>query len=485
MPTTVNLRKMLHRKAWEMCTPAITNTTAGSWIDSDKSDVIPLHDCAYFVSSASGIFNYNADQDAWVQLPNSGIAGAFGAGSCGEFIALGMLGGAATSTASAGTTTTLTTTRTLARSLAGCKIRVLSGTGVGYDGTIASNTTGANSTITVTTPNGVAFDATTTFEVYGGSLWFFNAGATAVGLSVYDRATNAWTAKSVTGLPTAWGTGGQLVGTPGITGVFDSGTATAGAASTITTTKNYLLNAVANHQVRITAGTGIGQVRGIASSTAGPNSVFTTATAWTVVPDATSVFAIEGNGDSLYLLGNNAVTMYSYSISANTWVTLAPTAARAASFGAGGTADWVDGVPTWSASTLSTLQITGVNKANGRYIFSLRGAASTALDLYDIALNTWVSTVAYGNATETFTTGSCSVDIDGAIFIQKEGTGRFFRFDVDRWVLEPYSTNVYPQGTTLEGDKMFVQKYKDGGTTVRILYTQHNSRADLVRMVDI
>lgn len=486
MTTNFNLRKLLHRKAWEFATPSVGSTAAGSWVNSDKTDLIPSHDCTFFVNGASGIYNYNADQDAWMQLPNSGIAGTFAAGACGEFLPIGMLGGASTSTATAGTTTTVTTNRTIIRSIDGCTIRVTSGTGVGYEGTVSSATLGANSILTVTPANEVAFDATTVFVVYSGSLWFFNSGTTAVGFSVYDRATNAWTAKSVTGLPTAWGTGGQLIGTPSVASQFVTGTATAGAATTLTTNKTLLLNQFANYQVRINDGTGKGQVRVIASHTAGANSVLTVSTAWTVNPDATSTYVIEGDNNSLYLFGNNAVTAYKYSISANTWATLAPTAARAGAMAAGGTADWIDGVETWNAASSSVNHyLTTIQRQNGRFIYSFRGGASSALDIYDIALNTWISGVVYGNQLETFTTGSCSVDVAGAILIQKEGTGRIFRFDVARNVLEPYTTNVYMQSTTTEGDKMFVQTFKDGATKIRFLYTQMHSRAELLRMMDI
>lgn len=486
MTTTVNLRKMLHRKAWEFCTPGIANTASGSFIDSDRLDLIPDHDTTYYVAGASSIYNYNADQDAWLQLPNSGIAGSFNSGSCGEFVPVGMLGGSATSQATAGTTSTLTTNRTLVRSIDGCKLRVVSGAGAGYDGTVVKNTCGANSVITVTPVSAVAFDATTVFEVYSGSLWFFNAGTSAVGFSVYDRATNAWTAKSVTGLPTAWGTDGQLVATPGIVSAFATGTASAGAASSLTTARNDPLNAWANYQVRIVSGTGAGQVRTIASNTAGPSSVLTVSANWTTNPDATSVYAIQGNSDYLYLLGNNAVTLYRYSISGNTWTTLAPAAARSGALGAGGTVDWIDGVPGWNESTINDNHYTTVLKRqNGRYLYSFRGAGSSNLDVYDIAANTWVSGVAYGNQTETFNTGSCSCDAGGAIYLQKEGTGRIFRFDVEENVLEPYATNVYPQSTTVAGDKMFLQTYKDGGTSIRFLYTQQHSRTELLRMMEV
>ena len=85
------------------------------------------------------------------------------------------------------------------------------------------------------------------------------------------------------------------------------------------------MNQWCNYQVRITAGTGIGQVRTITTNTATTLTVPT----WTVTPDVTSVYAIEANDDFIYLFGNNAVTAYRYSISAGTWTTLAPTTARA------------------------------------------------------------------------------------------------------------------------------------------------------------
>ena len=89
MTTTVNLRKMLHRKSAEYCAPnPAGNTAAGAFIVSDKSNIIQSHDIAYYVGGASAIWNYNSDQDAWIQLPNSGAAGTFAAGACGEFRAV-------------------------------------------------------------------------------------------------------------------------------------------------------------------------------------------------------------------------------------------------------------------------------------------------------------------------------------------------------------------------------------------------------------
>jgi len=485
MATTINLRKLLHRKSWEMCQPSISplsgqNTANGSFVTADKFDLIP-NSLAFFVNGASGIFRYDGDEDSWVQLPNSGAAGTFAAGSCGEFRALGAMGGTFTQTSTAGTTTTITTNKTIVRNLVGRKIRVIAGAGLGYESTIASNTLGANSVITVSDVSSVAFDATTQFQVFSGSLWFMNAGTVAVGFTCYDLATNVWTARSVTGLPTAWGTEGQLVSTIGSAGSFATGTATAGAASTLTNSgKAWGVNMWANSQIRITGGTGKGQIRPIASNTA---TVITITGTWAINPDATSTYSVEGNMDYFYLLGNNVVTMYRFTVSSNTWATLAPTAARAAAAGAGFSANWIDSVNGWDNETLVPLYTTVLYKQNGRYIFSFRGGASNALDVYDIAANTWISTVLYGNQMETFTTGTSSFDYGGSIYLQKEATGRIFAFQLETFTLRSIAANPLSQGTTVTGQKMFMLPYRDGGTDLSILYTQRHTGSELYRML--
>ena len=444
---------------------------------------MPQRDCNYLVAGVSAIYNYNADEDAWALLPASGATGTFAAGACGEFRALGAMGGVQDQTATAGTTTTLTTNKTITRNLVGSKIRVISGTGVGYEGTVASNTIGANSVITVTPASSVAFNSTTVFRVWSGSLWFFNAGTAAVGFSVYDRATNAWTTKSVTNLPTAWGTTRQLVSTASLAGTFETGTSTGSNTNTTlnNTGKSWLVNAYTNYQVRITGGTGIGQIRTIASNTA---TALTVSVAWTVTPDATSVYAVEGNDDFFYLLGNAATTLYKFVVSTNTWSTISPGSARGGVAGAGVTANWVDAVQDtdWDGAT-GNLLTTGVYKQNGRYIYSFRGGAANSLDMYDIAANTWVSAVDYGGRGETFTTGSSSTTFDGNIYIAKEATGRLFKFDVAQHTLGGLTTNLHPQSTATDGGKLLVIPYVDGSTKLPYLYVLQHTRVEMLRMM--
>lgn len=115
---------------------------------------------------------------------------------------------------------------------------------------------------------------------------------------------------SNTGTTLTWSTAGTAPDTTSrylILG-FDAGTATAGAASTLTdSTKAWATNRWTNYVVRILAGTGIGQTRIIASNTA---TVLTVQNAWATTPDSTSVFAIQGNPDTLYLVsGGNAAML--------------------------------------------------------------------------------------------------------------------------------------------------------------------------------
>jgi hypothetical protein len=201
------------------------------------------------------------------------------------------------------------------------------------------------------------------------------------------------------------------------------------------------------------------------------------------------VFAIEGNDDAMYLLGNAAAAIYKYSISANTWTVLTPGTTRGGAMSSGGTADWIgvindaewQGIPSKAINTSWPTAF----KQGGRYIYSFRGAGTNTLDVYDIALNWWMNGVPYGNQAETFNSGSCSVASSDYLYIQKESTGRVFRFDIIKLAIEPWVTNVYPQSTTLAGDKMFFSTYRDGATVVRWAYTLHHNRADLLRMMEI
>jgi hypothetical protein len=480
MPTTNGNKKILDLKRWEFCTPAPTATAIGAFIASSRHH----RQQQLLVSSATVHHLYNPMEDAWVQIPSAGLAGAFGAGACGVATAVGPSG-----TATAGTTSTITTNLTLARDLRGYSIHITGGPNAGDTLPIVSNTIGTNAIITVAAEPS-AFTASTTYRLLTPRWYVLNA-ITAAGTTTanvfrfYDFATNTWTSAetgATDGIAPAAviGTDSKLVATPSWQGAgykaFATGTATAGGASTLTNSaKTWTVNQWTNSQVRIVSGTGAGQIRTIASNTA---TALTTSAAWTTTPDATSVYSIEGNDDFLYYLGSNAVTLFRYSISAGTWTTLTPTVARAAAPGAGMSAHWV-----WETTDAAWNDESAI--LSGRYIYSFRGTAGAVLDRYDIAANTWANALTYAPATEVFGAGSKYTYLNDAIYVQKDATGRWFRYNVVTGEQDGWSTMTYTQGAAMIGDTAFDVHYTDGATEIDYVYMLLNTSTVLLRAMVI
>ena len=476
MPTTNGNRKILDLKRWEFCAPAPFASAAGSFIVSSRH----FRQQQLFVASNTVAAIYNPAEDGWVNIASPALAGTFGAGASGTAGAwsTGATVGAASLTATAGTVSTITTNQTLARDLRGYKIYILAGPNNGAVLDIVSNTIGTNAVITVAT-QASAFSASTVYRLLTPRWYVVGAGTLAAGsFRVYDYATNSWQSLTITGLPATIGTDGKLIATPSIVdGTFKSfatGTATSATSTTLTQTgKTWTASQWINSQVRITGGTGAGQIRTITANTADTLTVAT----WTTTPDATSTYAIEGNDNFLYYMGNNAVTLYRYDIAANTWSTLTPGVARGGAPGAGMSGHWIYSVNENDWTNESAVQ-------NGRYIFSFRGAAGALLDRYDIAGNSW-SAVSYSPAAETFTTGTKYALHNGFLYIQKEATGRWFAYDFARAEMFPWGTTLYPQGVAIVGDTAFDVIYEDGATDIFYVYCLLNTSQVLLRQMVI
>lgn len=477
MPTTNGNRKLLDLKRWEQVAPAPTATVAGAFIASSRH----FRQQQLYVASNTAAWLYNPFEDGWVQVPSPGLAGTFGAGAAG--VACGWGAGTAVAsslTATGGTTSTIVTNQTIARSLAGYSVHILSGPNAGVTLQIVSNTIGANATITVAT-QAAAFSASTIYRLATPVWYVVGAGTTAAAsFRKYDWATNTWVTLSQTNLPATIGTDSKLISTPSWMNsgylAFATGTATAGGASTLTNTgKAWTVNSWTNYQIRIVSGTGAGQIRTIASNTA---TVITTSAAWTTAPDATSVYSIESNDDFIYYLGNAAVGIIRYSISANTWTTLSPTAARAAAPGAGMSAHWIYG----ETSTIWTNENAIIN---GQRIYSFRGNVGAVLDYYDIAANTWVSGVIYAPAAETLTTGSKYTYINDKLYIQKDATNRWFEYDFVDQGMNGWTTMPVVQGAAIVGDTCFDVTYYDGATEIHYVYMLMNTSTLMYRQMVI
>lgn len=472
MATTMNLRKILDRKQWEFCTPAPAATAAGTFLVSSRH----YRQIQYYVVNATTVWAYLPEEDAWEEMPSPALQGTFAVGACGTTTPVGVQ-----ANATAGTTTSITTNINLQRSLTGYKVRIVSGTNAGEERTINYNTVGSNSVITVLNPYSSAIDSTSVYQLLYTRLWLFNAHtATQVNgqFKYYDYGLNTWTSGTNPSIGAAWGTDGRLVATPSIVNthqnIFVSGTVASASPTQISAVgKNWSSNQFGNgaYQIRITSGTGKGQFRNINSSSA---TLILPETPFSPTPDNTSTFVIEGCDDYLYLIGNNAVTMYRYKISTNTWNTVSPTAARSAApvVGMGGHWIWGCNDPYWN--TESSL-------INGRRIYSFRGGSS--IDYYDIPSNGW-NAVTYAPNTTTFSTGSKYTIIDGRyIWVQKDVTNRFYRFDPVKYELDPGSQFLYPQGAAVAGDTCFDVEYIDGNTKITWIYMILNTSQVMLRMM--
>lgn len=476
MPTTNGNRKILDLKRWEQLSPSPVATAAGAFIASSRH----YRQNQLLVRSNTEAYLYNPNEDGWVQVPSPALAGTFGAGAAGVAgsWSTGTTVAAASLTATGGTTSTIITNQTLARSLAGYSIHILAGPNAGVTLSIVSNTIGANATITVAA-QASAFSASTVYRLCTPVWYVVGAGTLASGsFRKYDFATNTWTTLVNTGLPATLGTDAKLITTPSWLNSgyyqFATGTATSATGTTlVNSAKTWTTNQWTNYQVRIVSGTGAGQIRTISSNTGTTLTVPT----WTTTPDATSVYSIEGNDDFIYYIGNNAVTMYRYSISGNSWSTLSPTAARAGAPVAGMSSHWIYG----ESSTIWTNESDIIN---GRRIYSFRGNGSV-LDYYDIALNTWVSAITYAPATESFGTGTKYTYINDKLYIQLNATNRWFEYDFSENMMNGWTTMPVVQGAAIVGDTAFDVTYYDGATEIHYVYMLMNTSTIMYRQMII
>jgi len=466
MPTQVNLRKLLDRKQWEPCSFAPGNSGPNTFVAASKAD---SH--KFMATSSTNVFMYDPLDDGWTYLPNPAMGGTFGGGTCGGCGLQGPSG-----TATGGGASSINTNLNLPIDLRGYRVRIISGPGAGSERVIRSNTIGANSVITVTAPFSAAITSASQYVLLTGRFYFFNGGTlSATSFKYYDTATNAWVALSVTGLPASFGTDAKLIVTDSVA-TYISGTATGGSANTLVNSgKTWATNAWANMQIRVTEGTGAGQVRTIASNN---GTTLTTTANWAINPDSTSKYVVEGNDDYIYLLGNNSTAMYRYSLTANAWTTLAPTTARAAQPSSGMTANWINGV------TAADWLDESVPVSNGRYIYSFRGNGSQNLDVYDISLNTWVAQP-YAPANDAIGSSGCAESIGGFIYLMLGSGGRMIKFNIATNTMEPCGQLWYSQASAITGDRMFSHSYIDGATRLDFLYYNTASQNMLFRMLII
>lgn len=482
MAEAQNNKPILHRKEWQTMMPAPTTTAAGGFCVNSNDNLARF---TLYVASATVHYLYDHLNDDWTPIASGALSPAIAAGTCGCHTDW-----SGTFTATGGTTATITVNRAvhnLNGYAVGSTVEFLSGTAdnIGLRRTITaiSHPAGATGTITLTFSDAAtsAVANNDTFRLSTGRFWVCMGGTlVAASFKVYDVVEGTWTAKTITGLPAAPGTDCRMV-SPGMIGVsYDTGTANADSSTTAVECdgKGWTADQWINYQVRITAGTGRGQIRVITDSDADTLTIGSGTDL-----DDTSEFAIEGDENAIYYLGNAAITMYKYSISANTWSTISPTTARTGAPSTGMSADFVG--KTGDAGWASITDI-----KDGRYLYSFRGGAGALLDRFDIAggsagAGAWLA-ISYHPVIATFTTGA-GCDWDGQyLYIVKEGTtaipNRVYRFDLVGNSLDAFASDWYLGGAGLVGNKLWIRTLSSAGL-VKWLYNLQSTSTTLRRIM--
>jgi hypothetical protein len=168
-------------------------------------------------------------------------------------------------------------------------------------------------------------------------------------------------------------------------------------------------------------------------------------------------YHVSGNGDHIYLAGNNGTVFKRYVISTNTWSDMA---AAPGTIGAGCMMFW-----GWSQDP------------NAIYLF--RGNGTSTLYKYSISGNSW-STVTTIPSIETLTTGSSGAYMPGknGYAFQKDNSHRMYFLDLATNKIEPFGTAPYIGGTAHAGDALFDIVTADG---LRYLYFRRHSATELFR----
>lgn len=475
MTTTNGNRRILDLKRWELCSFVPIATGAGSFTILSRH-IHPV--VMYFPPSLSTPYIYYIGEDGFILHAAHGLLNNPGIGSSGVATAFGPSGTCPFN----GTTTSVQVNESLPRDLRGYKIRITAGPAAGETRTIASNAIGLAGAVNVTTAFSTAPTTASSYQLITPRFWVMCQGSTGGNtFRMYDWATNVWSAMA--NAPASFGTDAKMVATPSFIGddyyAFATGTATSGGASTLTdTAKSWATNQWTNYQIRITGGTGVGQIRTVASNT---GTVITVSAAWTTQPDATSTYSLEGNDDFLYLFGNNATTTWRYQISNNSWTSRA---ARGGAAGAGLSGQWVYEVPDADWNVENTIK-------NGRYIYSFRGGSSQNLDVYDIAGNSWTTSIPPAlSSGELNGSGWKYSYSNGQIYVLPgsggtTGGSRVMKFDIPKNQWEPFSQIHYTQSTAVVGDTMFNVRYKDGATEIDYVYIMLNSSNTMLRCMVI
>lgn len=238
----------------------------------------------------------------------------------------GTLAAGVTTVVNVLTSTTFTVSQAPSPVLSGSNTFVLSGGGTAYIS--AAGATSSGTTVTVGTTTGLyvgmglavtagtgTFAPGSTVTSILTSTTFVVSVAPSVALSASAVAVGTW--------PLSVKLGTQISGTPGGVGTYyisqqqnvaSTAITGAGVATLTDSSKTWTTNRWNNLAVRITAGTGKGQVRSIQGTMANTLLVVPN---WTITPNTDSTYEIQGDVDKLHLMFGATSQIFTHNISAD------------------------------------------------------------------------------------------------------------------------------------------------------------------------
>lgn len=520
-----DFKKGIDRMMWAMVAPTPNAHAAGQGMASDLRNDLSRNPFAYQLISTAVLNRYNFITKGWQLAANPGLGGAFGAGAGCVFAPSFSL----TGSIGTGNTTTKIVTTTAMTAVAnnmfanrggsgeyGYRVRIIGnrsgGSGLIEERWIVGNTAGTTPTLLLDSPLSFTPNTGDTYEILGGRVFMFSAGALAATIfRSFEIATNTLASLTNTNLPATIATEFSAVALDELyvpynrkpsegfvvgTGTYDTLgiaknclVATATAAGTITGQASggdsgVLANEYRNFQIRIVEDTAnptaVNQRRIIASHTAGASPVYTLGSNWTVTPSSTAKFVIEYPNQILLWSSGTAVTYtYNYSsatqnngtnsITAGSWSTTY-FGNRGGNMGAG-------------CTSFASFGIIPDADKNARHsnIFSFRGGNAVTLDVLDIAGGTtgsWTNAAAYDGNVNNITTGTCgkyapaseegrfgylNIYVNGAV-------NQLYRFDVKNRVLQAFTPTDWQQaGTAAAGDRIATIAAIDGNDKYTIV----------------
>ena len=481
MATTHSLKPIIHRPSWEQCGVISTSAISPSQMELLIGFYSPYFDDDFYFyvpsvgTSAANCFRFSARLNSWEKPGSRYVTGSLSGSpfrnSAQAAYEYAAPAGTILLSASAGTTTGFTTGLTIHESIVGRTVRIIEVPNAGQEFKIKSYTKGANSVFTFETSAASAFTSSTKFHLLTGSIWYVISNTS---FMVYDLATRTYTARSSTNLPTMNSSyESALMPLHRAHDNFATGNISSATLATATIPSSFSSYNFSNFEIFIVSGTGAGQIRRISSQA---SNVLTLAANWTTTPDATSVFKIRGDSNSMIFAGGQAsANMYKFDIAANTWTQITlTTPARTMTTQAAAT-DWriMRQVPEWNTPSVGT----GIpGGQNGRFIVSIRQLTGTpsngGIDYYDIATNGWQNFDVWEGSDGTTNSGYC--DDEQYIYSMEYNTGEYYRINIAtlKWDLLPL--NVIPHSATsaVPGDRHFIVKFNDGGSDFKFCYSK-------------